>query len=216
MARERSARPKEPTAVQSRVPRHQTPDRAAPYALAGSGTVCRAQLVPFQCSAMVWVAIGGGPALRPSSPTAVHDLADAHDTPDSAVPAGAASAWMVQVVPAERSTIALVVVVPLPDRVVSSPTAIQRSDALHDTLCSAMFVPAGRGIVWAIHRLPVHRSASTLVSLELSPTAMQSRSVGQDTPSSSPPPDGTGTAWTAQLVPSQCSASGRFSPPVIT
>src|SRR5262249_61705940 len=172
----------------------------------------RAAPVPFQWSAWAWVGLGGGPALRPSPPTAVHDVADAHDTPDSAVPGGAASAWMVQVAPAERSTIAPVVV-PLPDRVVSSPTAMQRSGALHDTLCSAMFVPAGRGIVWAIHRLPVHRSVSTLVSPELSPTAMQSRSVGQDTPSSSPPPDGTGTAWAAQLVPFQCSASGRVSGP---
>ena len=83
------------------------------------------------------------PPPPPTVPTAVHEVADGHDTalrlPSPGIVCTA------QVVPFHRSAS-------------SPPTAVHASGDVHDTAFS--WLPFGSGIAWTVHVVPFHRSAN--------------------------------------------------------
>src|SRR5437660_4795892 len=95
--RSASAPPSLPTATQTRVDGHDTPLSAPEEGNDGVGSMLQA--TPFQASARV-------PGSTVLDPTAVHAVAEMHDTPDSAAsvdPAGLEVACDVQATPFQPS-----------------------------------------------------------------------------------------------------------------
>ena len=74
--------PEDPTAVHALGELHDTPYSTLSCAPLGTGVAWIAQLLPFQSSANVTTA----PLLFVKSPTAMHELAEVHDTPSSSLP----------------------------------------------------------------------------------------------------------------------------------
>src|SRR6202035_185214 len=134
---------------------HDTPNSTGELAPLGWGMGWTAQLVPFQCSANAPL------ELRVTkNPTAVHELAELHDTAFSSLdsaPLGTRVCWIAQLVPFQRS--ANIVAVPL--EVKDSPTAIHELAEVHDTpLRMPKKAPLGLGVAWTVQLLPFQRSAS--------------------------------------------------------
>jgi len=151
---------------------HDTSDSQVCRAPVGLGVVWIFQDVPFHASANV--------PLR-SLPTAVHAVADVHDTPDSTEnPGGLGVAWIFQDVPFHAS--ANVPLGPL-------PTAMHEVADVHDTLDSDA-PPEVRGALWSFQAVPFHASASVTPTPELlpaPPTAMHDVADVHDTPDKAPP-----------------------------
>ena len=189
---------------------HDTPNSTGELAPLGWGMGWTAQLVPFQCSANAPL------ELRVTkNPTAVHELAELHDTAFSSLdsaPLGTRVCWIAQLVPFQRS--ANIVAVPL--EVKDSPTAIHELAEVHDTPSSWLLcAPLGRGAASSTQLVPFQRSASgdcgdTALLLLKDPTAVHELAELHDTPlrMAKKAPLGLGVAWTVQLLPFQRSASG--------
>jgi hypothetical protein len=114
-------------------------------------------------------------------PTAVHALAEAHDTANSVVvdaPVGFGVGWIVHAWPSHTS--ANVTSGPPPDAT-EDPTATQLFLEVHDTAASALFgAPVGFDVCWIVHAWPSQISANVPPKVvpgvvERPPTAMQSR-----------------------------------------
>ena len=130
----------------------------------------------------------------PDHPTAVHAVAEVHDTPRRLLlggPLGLGVVWIVQLVPSYRS--ANVPRLPMPGPV--SPTAVH---ALADMQETAFRLPP-LGVVWIVQVLPSHRSASPP-----NPTAMHAVADLHETPFRLPP---LGVVSIVQVLPSHRSAS---------
>jgi hypothetical protein len=171
---ENAAKPESPpfpTATHAVADAHDTPVSEADPASDGTGVGSMDQAVPSQCSAS-----GTGIVPRPSSvgtsecPTAVHSVADRHDTAvrvlDS-VPPGFGVGRTDQAAPFQDSTSGAP---PLP------PTAVHASADVHDTADTPL--PPVR--CWITHRTPFHRSTS------VPSTAVHARADVQDTCDSKP------------------------------
>jgi hypothetical protein len=144
-------------------------------------------------------------------PTAVHAVADAHDTPDREVyelPVGLGVGWIAQPVPFHRSANASV-----PELLVKYPTAVHAVADVHDTPASwLLLAPAGLGEVWIAQLEPFHCSVNVSCVPALSvkyPMAVHTVIDVHDTPVSwlFIAPAGLGMVWIDQAVPSQCSAN---------
>jgi hypothetical protein len=134
------------------------------------------QLVPFQCSTNVLKA-----EFVKSWPTARQVVVLGQDTPRSRLsdaPLGLGLLVVVQLVPFQRSTNVLIVLV-----VESLPTARQLVVVGQDTPLRLLSV-LGFGLVMIDQLVPFQRSTNVLVALvvEESPTATQLVVLGQDTP----------------------------------
>jgi hypothetical protein len=100
-----------------------------------------------------------------------------------------------------------------------SPTAVQVSVAVQDTLFSGLSsAPDGLGVVWTVQVVPFHPSAkgpvgSALLS-EYWPAAVQALAEVQDTPENTFElmSVGLGVVWVAQDVPFHRSAKVTTSP----
>lgn len=103
------------------------------------------QLVPFQRAATPMIV----KERKLSSPTAVHEAADGHDTPISSVGTVLGTVWLVQVVPFHRQ--ATRGSVPL-------PTAVHAAWDEHDTAFGSPV--AGPDMAWAVHPVPFHHAAN--------------------------------------------------------
>src|SRR6202035_2490116 len=117
-----------PTAVHALAELHDTPLSALVRAAFGLGVVWIDQLVPFQPSATV-AALA---ASEPEDPTAVHALAELHDTPFitlNCAPFGLGVDWIDQLVPFQRSAN----VTAAPPLFVNSPTAVHSLAEVHAT-----------------------------------------------------------------------------------
>jgi hypothetical protein len=118
-----------PTAVQATAELHDTLLRVLAMAPAGLGVDCSFQTVPFHLSANV---TSEEEALLKDDPTAIHAVAELHETPASFVtiaPAGSGVACTVQAVPfhtSARGTSFLTVLV-------NHPAAVQAVAEVHDT-----------------------------------------------------------------------------------
>jgi hypothetical protein len=137
-------------------------------------------------------------------PTAVHTVAEVHDTSLSQLSGapGLGSIWELQVVPSQTSA-SCELALPAP---LELPTAAQSLTDAHDT--PLRDPPVGLGTLWTDQLVPSHASASVPVVLAWEdPTAMQAVSEVHDTPLSWPPPAGVGVAWVDHVVPFQASAS---------
>jgi hypothetical protein len=189
-----------PTAMQNVLAVQETPNRAVPGAPAGLGVGWMVQFVPFHCSARVAV---GLPKLSVRAPTAVHAMADVHDTAArEPPPAGFGVCWMRQVVPSHRSASG-----PFAD----VPVAVQAEAAVQDTPARTLdAAPVGLGVGWMVHWVPFHCSARARKVPELLmeyPAAAQAEEAGQATPSRKfGPPARLGVGWMVQFVPSHRSA----------
>jgi hypothetical protein len=159
------------------------------------------QLVPFQRSTNAELL---------NQPTAVHAVADVHDTPSRplvVVPAGLGTVWIDQLVPFHRSANGR----ELPVLLIKEPTAMQAVLEVHDTCASPLDVaPGGPGMFWIDQLDPFHRSTSIRPSLSLFveyPTAMQLVLEVQDTPLRllKTAPGALAIDWLDQLVPFQTS-----------
>jgi len=123
-------------------------------------------------------------------PTAVHTLAEMHDTPlkraSVSVPVGFGVAWIDHAVPFHTSASVSGDGLALLD----SPTAVHAVALTHDTPRSTVSVaPAGFGVDRTVQVEPFHSSASEwvvlLAEVEL-PTALQRVGDVQETPMSAP------------------------------
>jgi hypothetical protein len=119
-----------PTAVQATAELHDTLARLLATAPAGLGVDCSFQVVPFHLSAKV---TSESEALLKEEPTAIHAVAELHDTPASFVtiaPAGSGVACTVQAVPFHTSASVTSFFTVL----VNHPAAVQAVAEVHDTL----------------------------------------------------------------------------------
>jgi hypothetical protein len=122
--------------------------------------------------------------LSVNDPTAVHAVADGHDTPPRTLlvaPAGLGVVWIVQLVPFQASANVAVAAAPL----VNDPTAVQTVADGHDTPLSWLPVaPAGFGVLWTAQLLPFQASARTWLPLlsEKLPAAVHALADAHDTP----------------------------------
>ena len=198
-----------PTTVQLAADLHDTPDRVVPVEPAGSGTDRAVQLVPFQDSATATVS--GGPV--DTQPAAMHLVAVGQETPVSMLPdVPGADAWIVQLVPSQRSISGW-----NPEPVLTDPMAVQALADEHDTADRDVnSAPAGLGVDWIVQLVPFQDSASGAVVPGpvpgVWPTAMQELADLHDTAVkklSTAEPDGS---IAVQPAPSQLSASGRIVP----
>jgi hypothetical protein len=196
-----------PTAVQEPEEEHDTPSKPAAPAPTGFGVVWTDQVAPFHRSAS-----GSDPPLALAAPpTAVHAVAEVHDTPlrvDALAPTGTRVDWIAQVTPFHRSA-----------RGVSStalyvyPTAMHVVVREHDTLFrNDPLAPTGFGDDSSAQVTPFHRSAKvapTTLSLEEYPMAVHAVDEVHDTPLriDTDAPTGFWVCWTAQDRPFQRSAS---------
>jgi hypothetical protein len=92
--------PNEPTAIHAAADVHDTDVSAPVTAPAGLGAVWTDQLAPFHASTR-----GDSSFALPEDPTAVHAVADEHDTPWSAAvdPEGTDTSWIDQSLPFQSS-----------------------------------------------------------------------------------------------------------------
>jgi len=169
------------------------------------------QLVPFQASASVTLV----PELSVELPTAVHVLADVHETPEKvldASPAGVGVDWIDQLVPSQASA----KVTLGPELSAALPTASQEVEEMHETAARiGPLAPAGFGVDSIDQLVPSQASASVTILPELLvllPTATHAPDV-QETPErtlSLPPP--AGVTCIDQRVPFQLSARVAMLP----
>jgi L-ascorbate metabolism protein UlaG (beta-lactamase superfamily) len=76
---------------------------------------------------------------------------------------------------------------------------------------SELAAPAGVGVLWIAHALPLQRSARVKLAdpARLDPTAVHALDAVHATAKRSPcRPDGEGAVWVAQVVPFQASITG--------
>jgi len=91
-----------PTAAHDAADEHDTPPDSQPSSFSSFGVDCTTHSVPFQCSARVTTLL----ALLNDTPTAAHDVLDAHDTPSNElyfVPLGLGTDCSVHSVPFQRA-----------------------------------------------------------------------------------------------------------------
>jgi hypothetical protein len=166
---------------------------------AGLGVDSIAHLVPFHRSANV-----ASPTVSLDPPTAVHAVAEVHDTALKKLcvaPAGVGTDWIDQLVPFHSSE-------KVPCGLL--PTAVQAVADVHDTpLRTPNVVPVGVGTGWRLHLVPSQRSAKMILGLYLprenSPTSVHAVADVHDTPlrTLNAVPVGWGVSWRDQLVPFQ-------------
>jgi hypothetical protein len=160
----------------------------------------------------VWPAL-----LLKKLPTAVHDVADAHDTARKTTcvaPAGFGVLCLAQLVPFHRSARLSVA------RLASAklPTAVHEVGALHHTAFRIPLDVDGLGTTCIFQLAPSHPSASIfgcpVLRVKL-PTAVHEEAVEQETPFTwlCCAPVGLGVVWTAQLVPVDRSANVESGTP---
>ena len=141
---------------------HDTPDSWPAAATVGLGVLWIAQLVPSHRSANdPWL----GTLLLEFSPTAVHALADTHDTPDSwtkSAPAGLGVVWIAQLVPSHRSANDTLNSMPPAPPLYWQPTAVHALADTHDTPSSwtRSRPVVGLGAVWIAQLVASHRSTN--------------------------------------------------------
>src|ERR1022692_2748846 len=157
-------------------------------------------VVTFQRSASVtWLPL----ALLMTSPTAVHAVAELHDTENRMAPATSGVGWTAHFLPFQRSASAPEVVL---------PTAVHAAAELHDTPFSEP-LPTGSGTGRIVQALPFHPSASgvgiSLPPTGVVPTAMHALAEVQDRLLSELRSVTGGVACTVHVVPFQVAASGR-------
>jgi hypothetical protein len=175
-----------PTAMHFRADGHETPVSTLPSALAGMRARWMAHLRPFQRSA-------SGTRVSASSmyPTAVHALADVHDTPVSApdlTPAGRRARRTVQAWPFQRSASGT----SAPARLTDLPTATHFLAAAQDTPASescwtGAFVlgaisPAGAADTAAGNRTSAATAVSPIVPAAIRRRASRGDSGGNPSP----------------------------------
>lgn len=125
----------------------------------------------------------------PLCPTAMHALADVHDTLPKPPPT-AGVRWIDHRLPFHRSTRVFIGPGP-PKDFPSPPTAVQALAEVHDTPDRKPSCP-GLGVRWIDHLAPFQRSTNAVRAL-LTPMATQALADGHDTPEKiSPPPAGPG------------------------
>jgi hypothetical protein len=174
---------------------------------AGFGEPRTVQLEPSHCSVNVsrWPAV----PLK-YSPTAMHEVTDAHETPNSTfvdVDDRLGEDCSVQLEPSQRSARVTEWLV-----LFEVPTAVQAVDEAHETELSWASVGDGLGVVRSVQLVPSHVSATVCcIPLELVvvPTAAHDGAVVHDTPLRFvlSAPDRLGVVWIDQLMPFQPSAS---------
>src|ERR1022692_471952 len=157
-------------------------------------------VVPFQRSASVTRL---PLALLRTSPTAVHAVAELHDTEDRLAPATPGVGWTAHCTPFQRSASVPVLVL---------PTAIHAVAELHETPFSKP-LPAGSGTGRIVHATPFHASASGMgicssPSPGEVPTAMHALAEVQDTLPSELRSLSGGVACTVHVAPFQVAPSG--------
>jgi hypothetical protein len=143
---------KDPTAVHAVVDAHDTPPNLLSVASTGLEVLWTDQLAPFDRSASVARVV---PLMN--VPTAVHAVADVHDTPLSALKLRAGVSWIVQLTPFQRSASV--------SRPKSSskklPTAVHAVVDVQDTPLSWTFTaPGGAAVSWIAQLTPFQRSAN--------------------------------------------------------
>jgi hypothetical protein len=154
--------------VQALVEVHDTPLRLAYAAPVGVGVDWIDQLVPSQRST-------NGPF--PMWPTAVHAVAEVHDTPFSmAPPVGLGVDWIVQRVPSHRSA----KVSSSPPRLNKEPMAVQAEAEVHDTPVRTLSTGlVGLRVDWIDQLVPsqpwakVREFGAGTLLFTMSPTAVQ-------------------------------------------
>src|SRR3954454_2845088 len=161
----------------------------------GSGTACTVQLVPSQRSA------SGATTPFRYSPTAVHAVAEVHDTASRALsiaPLAGGLAWTAHAPPSHRS---IAVGCEWP----GVPVAVHAVGEEHETAYSHVLSATPCGLASSDQVVP-----SQCVARPFSPTATHAVGVVHDTPSRALPLLGSGTLGVdcgLQAVPSQRSAS---------
>ena len=194
------ARLYDPTAAQKPAAGQDTPCRSgvteAAVSSAGLGVCCRCQAVPFHRSARVTVIPTG---LR-SFPTAVHALADEHET-DSSCPPGSvafAECWILQAGPAAGAALAAsapvtpvtpaMVMNAVSEQAASPAPARVRALGLHLCIGSPMWSYSRRGLGSLSHRVLSRQSPVSMnvcwvwPGLSVTPAAVQAPAAPQDTP----------------------------------
>ena len=189
--------PKFPTASHFAVLTHATASSELSVEPDGSGVDCTDHDVPAQISARN----ATSPELSVACPTATHECAVLHETPDSSacvVPAGNGGACAVHALPFQVSASGCEPPVP-----VNSPTATQELVSLHDTPARAGLVPpAGLAIETGFHVFPFQSAPSE-------PTAMHDAAAAHATAvRAEPAPIDRGSDCSTQVLPFQPSANG--------
>jgi hypothetical protein len=142
-----------PTVVQALGEVQETANSELPVEPLGVAMAWTRQVVPFQASARFTLRCVALPMVAPA---AVQAVADGQDTPVKVLltaPLGRMVCWSRQFVPFHLSA----KVNPGLDRLAAwEPTAVQACPGVHDTAeNSLMFAPAGFGVGWTFHALPV-------------------------------------------------------------
>jgi hypothetical protein len=176
-------------------------------ALCELGDGSSVQAVPFHCSATVPTVLLNELSAN-AAPTAVHAVAEVHDTPVRKLfgaPAGAGTGCMLQLVPSHLS--AMTCPAPL------FPTAVRAFGEVQETLFKTAPGVAEVGVGWMLQLVPSQCSVSVPMGLPAvsttEPTATQAVGDVHETPFSEPLGVPSGFAvWTIRhLVPSNSSAS---------
>ena len=171
-----------PTAVHAVADVHDTPSSTLLVAPSGFGVGSADQRDPSQRCANS----NCSPALLLDHPTAVHAVADVHDTPSSSllVAPGLGVGRADQREPSQRSAN----VKPWPVLLSNHPTAVHAVADVHDTLSSPLMVaPAGLVVGWAYRRDPSQLSANVTCRPALPtdhPTVVHAVADVHDTPPS--------------------------------
>lgn len=146
----------------------------------------------------------------------MHALAVVHATPfswTSVAGVGLGIVSALQLVPFQLSAIAT-----LRPLTIALPTAVHAVAEVHETaLNEAPVLPEGTGTGWSVQLVPFQRSATGRIGNSENPappTAVHAVCDVHDTPRRLPnrKPEGSGTVWTAQLVPFHACAVGCWSP----
>jgi hypothetical protein len=192
----------DPTAVQEVADGQDTPSRSPCAVPVGLGVVWMDQAVPFQVSASVDVSPVEASLMY--EPTAVHAVADRHETPskEACMPgAGLGVGWIDQWVPFQCSASGT----SSDEFVAAAPTAVQEVADEHETADRELSPAPGLGVGWIDQRVPFQCSASgTLWAGRLGfgwyPTAVQEAADRHDTLTSALSV-GLGMGWIDQPVP---------------
>ena len=191
---------------------HETDSRSLSSAPGGLGVGWIVHVDPFHRSANVHSPHApGGADGGLSVPTAVHALAEVHETEVSALsaaPGGFGVGWTAQLVPSHRSASVCLS---------CSPTAVQTAADGHATPDNCTNVaPTGLTVLWAAQVAPSHRSTNgngQTAPLQSS-TAEHASAAEHDTLDSPllTAPGGLIGVWVVQFMPSQLSANACDSP----
>jgi hypothetical protein len=197
-----------PTAVQAEAEVHETAPRKYP-GLCEVGDGWRLQVVPFHCSATVPSALN---EVSRMLPTAMHAVADVHETPVRKLfgtPAGAGIVWTLQLVPFHRSAMTCAALL--------LPTAVHADGEVQETAFKNDPGLPEVGVDWMLHDVPSHRSVTVPTELpklsKATPTAMQAEGDEHDTALRLAPAV-VGIGWSCQVVPSHRSATVEVTPMV--